>query len=579
MKRKAQVLSGGLAVLVALGAVAGCGGASPQNAAGTGGTGVQKGGTLIYALPPATNITWYLPITNAGNASLYNAQLYTQLYPGVIYIDHQYQIDYADSFAQNITYNQAGTVYTISLKKNWKWSDGHPVTADDVVWDYELIKATDAKDAPPPWPNYNAGAGGVPDNVQSVVAKDPYTVVITLKKPVNQQWFIYNGIGQLTALPKHAWNKYPNDIRQEIIYLAKQATNPAFFTVVDGPFKLQSAKSSQSWTLVPNPMFGGHKSTLDKLIFQYEATNDAEFAALKTGAVNLGYLDLSQYESRQSLTSSGYTITPAYNFGYNFIELNQQKGSPMYAAFSDVKVRQALEYAIDQNAINQDIYHGFAPPQYGPIPTTPKTIFFDPNLAKPLFPFSLSKARQLLESDGWKMQNGVMTKNGLQLKFQVIYPSGTQSTTQMMELIQQDWKQIGVQISLKPMPLSEIFGIIQDTSNPGKWAAAAGTGITYGGSYPSGEQLFEPGGLDGFGYNDPVLDKLIAATTSPAPSQEASLKAFFAYEEYCAKQVPVLWTNGVASLIAVAPNVHNATEQYLNPTTGYPLLNYIWMSK
>ncbi|GMA56481.1 hypothetical protein GCM10025858_09840 [Alicyclobacillus sacchari] len=234
------------------------------------------------------------------------------------------------------------------------------VTANDVVWDYNLIKATDSKSALAPWPNYNAGSGGVPSNVKSVVATNPYTVTITLNKPVNQQWFIYNGIGQLTALPEHAWNKYPNDINQEIAYLGRQATNPSFFTVVDGPFKLVSAKSSQSWTLVPNPTFGGHKSTLDKLIFQYEASSDAEFSALKTGNVNLGYLDLSQYGSKAALTSAGDVITPAYNFGYYFIELNQQKGSPMYAAFSDVKVRQALEYAIDQNTINNEIYHGYA---------------------------------------------------------------------------------------------------------------------------------------------------------------------------------------------------------------------------
>ncbi|GMA56480.1 hypothetical protein GCM10025858_09830 [Alicyclobacillus sacchari] len=206
-------------------------------------------------------------------------------------------------------------------------------------------------------------------------------------------------------------------------------------------------------------------------------------------------------------------------------------------------------------------------------------MFLDPKLAKPLFPFNLNKAKQLLESDGWKLQNGVMTKNGQALEFELMYPTGGESTTQMMELIQQDWKQIGVVVTLKPVQLAEEFGIMNNSSQPGKWAAAAGTGITYGGSYPSGEQLFEPGGLDNFGYNDPTLDKLIAKTTEPAASQAASQQAFFAYEEYVSKQVPVLWNNAVASLSVAAPNVHNATPEYLNPTTEYPLLNYIWMSK
>jgi len=583
-KRRWSTRLGAAAVTVALGAgmVAGCG--TQQNTSSNSTTNStqtttqqpQKGGTLVVALAPSTNINWYLPLTNSANASVYNAALQILLYPGVIYIGSNYAIDWNDSFASSIDYNASGTVYTIHLKKNWVWSDGKPVTAQDVVWDYNLIKATDESNVPP-WPNYNAGSGGVPNNVKSVVALDKYTVQITLKKPANQQWFIYNGIGQLTALPEHAWNKYPNNMAQEIAYLGKEATNPSFFTVVDGPFKLVSAKQSQAWVLVPNPTFAGHKSTLDKLIFQYEGSADAEFAALRSGTVNLGYLDPAQWASRGSLLKMGYKIVPAYNFGYDFIELNLQKGSPLYSAFNDLKVREALEYAMNQNEIDQDIYHGFAPPLYGPIPAQPKTVFYDPSLNN-LFAYNPAKAKQLLESDGWKMENGVMTKNGQKLQFTMLVSSGSESTLQAAELVQQDWKQIGVDVTLQQMPFNQEIGIMSDTKNPGKWAAAAGTGITYGGSYPSGELLFEPGGLDNFGYNDPTADKLIAKTTEPVSSQAENMKNFFAYEDYIAKQLPVLWQNVPAGITVIAPNVHNATTQVLNPTTGYSLLNYIWMS-
>ncbi|WP_206885959.1 peptide ABC transporter substrate-binding protein [Alicyclobacillus mali (ex Roth et al. 2021)] len=582
-KRRWSTRLGAAAVAVALGAgiIAGCGTQqnttnSTTNSTQTTTQQPQKGGTLVVALAPSTNINWYLPLTNSANASIYNAGLQILLYPGVIYIGSNYAIDWNDSFASSIDYNASGTVYTIHLKKNWVWSDGKPVTAQDVVWDYNLIKATDESNVPP-WPNYAAGSGGVPANVKSVVALDKYTVQVTLKKPANQQWFIYNGIGQLTALPEHAWNKYPNNMAQEIAYLGKEATNPSFFTVVDGPFKLVSAKQSQAWVLVPNLTFAGHKSTLDKLIFQYEGSADAEFAALRSGTVNLGYLDPAQWASRGSLLKMGYKIVPAYNFGYDFIELNLQKGSPLYSAFNDLKVREALEYAMNQNQIDQDIYHGFAPPLYGTIPAQPKTVFYDPSLNN-LFAYNPAKAKQLLESDGWKMENGVMTKDGQKLQFTMLVSSGSESTLQAAELVQQDWKQIGVDVTLQQMPFNQEIGIMSDTKNPGKWAAAAGTGITYGGSYPSGEQLFEPGGLDNFGYNDPTADKLIAKTTEPVSSQAENMKNFFAYEDYIAKQLPVLWQNVPAGITVIAPNVHNATTQVLNPTTGYSLLNYIWMS-
>ncbi|SIS58058.1 peptide ABC transporter substrate-binding protein [Alicyclobacillus vulcanalis] len=568
-------------VVLGAGIIAGCGTQQNNSSNTTNSTQTttqqpQKGGTLVVALAPSTNLNWYLPITDSANASVYNAQLQILLYPGVIYIGNNYAIDWADSFASRIDYNATGTVYTIHLKKNWVWSDGKPVTAQDVVWDYQLIKATDESNTPP-WPNYSNGSGGIPQNVKSVVALDNYTVQITLKKPVNQQWFIYNGIGQLTALPEHAWNKYPNNMAQEIAYLGKEASIASFFTVVDGPFKLVSAKQSQAWVLVPNPTFGGHKSTLDKLIFQYEASADAEFAALRSGSVNLGYLDPSQWNSRNALLQMGDKIVPGYNFGYFFIELNMLKGSPMYSAFSDLKVREALEYAMNQNQIDQDVYHGFAPPLYGPIPAQPKTVYYDPSLNN-LFAYNPAKAKQLLESDGWKMENGVMTKNGQKLQFTMLVSSGAESTIQEAELVQQDWKQIGVDVTLQEMPFNQEESIMSDSKNPGKWAAAAGTGITYGGSYPSGEQLFEPGGLDNFGYNDPTADKLIAKTTEPVSSQAENTKNFFAYEDYIAKQLPVLWQNVPASITVIAPNVHNATTQVLNPTTDYSLYNYIWVS-
>lgn len=500
------------------------------------------------------------------------------MYPGLLYINNQYKIDYQDSFAKRITYSKSGNVFNIVLKHNWKWSDGVPVTAKDIVWDYNLIKATDNPKAPAPWPNYNAGSGNVPANVKSVVATGRFSVRVTLKSPVNQQWFIYNGLGQLMPLPEHAWNKYPNNMTEEIKYLGKEATNPNFFKVVDGAFKLQSAVSNQSWTLVPNPMFGGHKSTLNKLVFKYEGSNQSEFADLKTGNVNLGYLPYSEYGSAASLKSSGDVITPGYNFGYFFIELNMLKGSPLYSAFNDLKVRTALEEAIDQNTIDNSIYHGDAPAQYGPIPQTPKTIFFDPRMTKPLFPFNLNNAKKLLESDGWSMKNGVMTKGSQQLKFTLMEASGNESQTLQDELVQSDWKKIGVDVTIKPLPFANEIGIMSNSKEPSKWAAASGTGITYGGSYPSGEQLFQPGGLDNFGYNNPTENMLIKKTTMPAKNAAQMKKDFFAYEYYTASQLPVLWTNVAAGLGVSAANVHNATNQYLNPAVGSdPLFNYIWI--
>lgn len=538
----------------------------------------QKGGVIDYALPTQTNLNWYMPIVNSSYDSLYNFQLVNMLYKPLIWINNKYSIDYSSSIASKISYNSTGTVYTVTMNPKWKWSDGTPVTSKDVLFTWNVIKAASAPNAPAPWPYVAAGVGDIPNGVKSVVADGNYKFTVTLDKPANQQWFIYNGLSQLIPLPAKAWNKYPNNITQEIKYLGQNGTNPKFDTVVDGPFTLQSAKSSQSWTLVPNANYDGHKSLVNKVVFVYEASNSAEFAALKTGTVNVGYLDLSQYGSKGQLTSAGDKITPGYGMAFFDTELNMNSGNPLGKVFNKLYVRQALEMGIDQNSMNTALWHGYAAPQYGPVPATPKTPFLDPRLSQPLYPFDPAKGKQLLESHGWKLVNGVMTKNGQKLAFTLIYSSGSTVNTQTVELMQEDFKKEGVDITLKPLPFASLEGIISNPKDASQWGAASDQGIIYGGSYPTGGELFGTGGgLNNFGYSNSQEDALIKATHQAYPTQAQSMQAYYNYEYYTAQQLPVLWMNNSATLAVTSPQVHNANA-YSNPLTGYPQMNYWWVS-
>ncbi|NMP24454.1 hypothetical protein HIJ39_19210 [Sulfobacillus sp. DSM 109850] len=98
------------------------------------------------------------------------------------------------SVASKITYNNAGTVYHVFIGKKWKWSNGQPVTAQDLLFSWNAMKAASAANAPSPWPYVGAGTGDIPDGIASVVANNSHEVTFTLKQPANQQWFIYNGL-------------------------------------------------------------------------------------------------------------------------------------------------------------------------------------------------------------------------------------------------------------------------------------------------------------------------------------------------------------------------------------------------
>lgn len=536
-------------------------------------------GVINYAETPNSSLNWFLPIVNASYDSIQNFQFIYQMYKPLLWVNANYTINWNSSIAKKITDNKAGTVYHVFLHKKWHWSNGQPVTSQDILFSWHVIKEASSAQAPSPWPYVGAGSGDIPNGVASVVANNPYEVTFTLKKPANQQWFIFNGIIQVIPMPKAAWDIHKN-ILNEVKYLGSHGSNPQFDQVVDGPFKIGRTKRSQYWELVPNPKYDGHKSKAKAIYFDYEGSSSSEFGALKTGAVNVGYLDLSQYGSRSALTSLRDVITPQYLFGYFETQLNMFPGSPVKSLLDKLYIRQALQMSINRQAIDQSVYHGFAPPIDGPIPANPKTNFFDPALAKNPYPYSPAKAQKLLESHGWKMVNGVMTRHGHPLALTLAYPTGTQSEQTEVQLMQANWAKAGIKVSLQGMQANQLEEITYSPSESARWDMATGLAWFYDGPgyWPTGGQLFASKAPSGFGYSNATEDALIAATHRPYPTASQSLKAFYQYEDFTAKHLPVLWQNNVGTLAVHAPNVHGSVK-YADASVGFPQMQYWWVSK
>ncbi|PSR21724.1 MAG: ABC transporter substrate-binding protein [Sulfobacillus acidophilus] len=559
------------AVAVSMAAMAASYGASSSRVAAS----TSTGGTLTVALPPATNISWYIPITNASNDSVYNGWLQDQIYQPLIYLNDSYNIVWANSVASKITYNAAGTVYHVYLNPKWKWSNGTPVTSKDLMFTWNVVKAASASKAPLPWPFVGAGTGEIPFGVKSVVPNNLHEVTFTLDKPANQQWFIYNGLIQLTPMPAQAFDVKGSNWTAEAKYLGSIATNPTTAEKLsDGPFLLKSATPSQEWVLTPNPDYGGHKATVSKLIFAYEASDTAEFAALRSGTVNFGYIDPSQLGASKSLTAVGDTIFPGYSLGVFWTEMNMWPASPAKSIFDQLYVRQALQESTNQPAMVKDLYKGYGVAQYGPLPSTPLTKFYDAK-AEPVMPYNLTKAKKLLTSHGWKEVNGVMTKGSQKMNFTMIYVSGDETTLQQAELMQADWEKIGIKTTLKGEPFDTFISMTSDKTNT-SWQLAVGSGWDYNGPgwMPTGGQLFSSTAPSGTGYANAHENALIAATHKPYPTQAAFMKAFDQYEAYTAAQLPFLWLPNPAGIDVAGPTVVGA-KTYANFTTGDPGFNFM----
>ncbi len=536
--------------------------------------------TIVMALNPLQSPNWFFPVISASAYAVTNLQAIALSYLPLLDITKTDAINWKGSLISGVKVNAQDTQFTLTMNPKFHWSDGRPVSAQDVVFNWDVMKAASAPNAV--WPYGGAGIGGVPADWKSVVAKNARTVVISTTQPVNPTWFIYNGIGQLEPVPAFVWNKYPSNMNRELQFIAKLANSPNApqYRVVDGPFRFQSFQANNYWSWVPNPHFDGHKATIGKFMLKYETSSASEFVQLRSGTVNVGYIEPSQWGARGQL--NGNTVDTTYLFGFSSMSLNENVKAPggLGPYFAQQYVRAALQMGVNQPGIIKGIYHGLGVQSYGPLSSKPNSVFYNPLLSKPAYPYNPAAGKRLLEQHGWKDVNGVMTKGKVKLAFTVEYITGTQATNDMMQELQHSWAQEGIKVALDPQPLDTVLSVANQ-SNPSKWSMAGPMNWTYEPDYyPSGDGLFTTGGASNNNdYNNAEADKLILESTSPA-SAAVTKRALFAYEAYLRKSNPVIylpWAAGsytaLGFLLVHANNVHGTLRTF-NPISDllYPNL-------
>ncbi len=583
MKQKLLALGGVGALTLAL-AGCGVGGSTNSTAAARAALKPQRGGTAVFALQPQTSPNWFFPLVSLAADTVVNFQTIYMSYKPLLYYNSHDQFDPRHALAESVTWNKSGTVYTIKLNPKWHWSNGQPVTAQDVVFTYDIARAASLPNTHYAWSFAGQGFGGMPSDWKSVVAKGQDTVVITTVHPANPDWFTRDGIDALIPMPKSVWDKYPTNMTKEMSFINSVANSPTnkVFSVVDGPYKMQSYQANNNWTFVPNPKYDGHKSYLNKVVFQYITSTTAEFTALKQGTINVGYLPTGLLTAKNQLTNDHLSI--AYPFGFDYFNFNMSPKAPggIGKAFSTLPVRQALQYGVDEKGIIKTIFHGYGVVDDTTLAPAPQTKYFNPALYKQPYPFNPAKGKKILEKAGWRMKNGVMTKGGIQLKFTLDYAAGSQSGTDMVSLLKHDWAQEGIIVNLVSQPFDTIVSNGQSDAN--KWAMVDWDqgnlgGWTYGNPFPSGDGLFNTGGGENMGgYSSKKMDALINATLQPGTPQQVTQR-MYAYEAYAAKILPGAIFLPWEPLFNVnAKNIHGTVSTY-NPIGDVIFPNYWWVSK
>lgn len=574
-RRFRQVLAAAGAGLAVLTLVA-CGGGSGGAAApGPQGSTAAHGGTAYFAEQPGFSPHYIFSLTPPQYFSAPNVELFQNLMFRPLYwfgsnkgTDSYYPVlNNSLSLAYPPIYSRENTVVTIKLKP-YKWSDGTELTSRDVTFWMNLLKANKGQ-----WGAYVPGK--FPDNVVSVTAKGPTTVVFKLNGRYNPLWFTYNQLDQVNPIPQHAWDKTsvsgnvgnsdetPSGAVAVYKFLAHQsddvstyATNP-LWQVVDGPWHLTGFTANGQATMVPNPKYSGPvKPKLAKFVELPFTSATSELNSLLAGTVTYGYLPTTALPERSALSGRGFVFAPWNQFGIGYIAVNfnNPQIGPMVR---QLYVRQALQYLVDQPRYIRVFLHGTGAATYGPVPVNPPNPYDTSVERSNPYPFDPAKSTQLLASHGWVRRGGVLTcakagagssdcgagiASGTALKFSLQSASGIPYLTQEMTALQSQAQRVGISIALPQAPVNTVFGTAvpcETKQSACSWQMEDwGFGWTYTGedNYPTGDALFETASVTNAGsYSNPVNDTLINRTLT-GPSSALAL-----YENYLAKQLPVVW--------------------------------------
>jgi peptide/nickel transport system substrate-binding protein len=519
---------------------------------------------------------WWFPISPASVCSTVNGDTNGLMYRPLLFISKTDGIDYKRSIASSVTPSDNDTVFTIKLNPNWKWSNGDPVTAQDVALGYNILIASSYNNSV--WEQCGAGIGGVPNDFKSGKVTGTDTFVVTTTTPVNPTWFIHNGLGQLIPIPQ-VWNKYPNNMTQELKFIQKYGNSPynKLFDVVDGPYKFGGFKNNDYWKLVANPNYTGPtKAKITSITFEYFTSSAAQFAAMRRHEFPEAGLPNSFYKDRGELSPYYVTKSSTPGFCFNYMQPNfSTQAAGIGGMFNKLYFRQALQMGIDQTAMIADLQDGSGAVMHGVIPSTPPNKYYDPATIN--YGYNPAKGKALLESHGWKENSsGVMERNGVTLAFPFIIASGSTTLTNEAELMKADWAKEGIDVTIQSVPFNQaIADATQTAPQVSKWAL-----IWWGGGwcyepdyYPTGGGLFKPGSAANYGaFNNPTLTALINKTYAPATPAQAQ-KALDAYQLEAAKLLPVIFVPEDYGFLVENHTLHGLFSAY-NPITTMEWYNH-----
>ncbi|TJY41267.1 peptide ABC transporter substrate-binding protein [Cohnella pontilimi] len=386
--------------------------------------------------------------------------------------------------------SEDGKTYTVKLKSTAKWSDGQPVTADDLIYFINTVK------------NPDAGSPGISsfDKVDKVNKIDDQTVDIVL----NQVYAPFLNVLVTGIVPQHVLKDVPLKDLQKNAY----GIDPAK-TVTNGPWKWTEWKQGQYITLEADPNYWGEKKPhIAKIIYKQYADQNTEVQAIIKGDTQMTEaIPVTQIDAVKKHENLNVILAPGPQYEYLNFNFKDENFPDKYSPFKGQKTRQAIAYALNRQGMVDKVLKGTGRLMNSPfLPGS----WADPGDEAVNYNFDPEKAKQLLAEDGWKAgSDGILAKDGHKFSFELQYNAGNSRREQVAQVIQQNLKDVGIEVKPKAIDFSTW---IDQNVTPGKFPALL-LSWSLNNPDPDAESIFSskyfpPNGQNGGWYKNEKLDAL-----------------------------------------------------------------------
>ena len=348
------------------------------------------------------------------------------------------------------------------IKESAKWGDGTPVTGHDVEFSWKVAQSK----------NVTVGEVETYSQVEKIIIdkKNPKKFTFIYDKTR----YDFNQLGSFNIVPKHLeepiFKKYgakKEGYEKNSLYTTNP-TNPGLF---NGPYVIKEIKLGSHIILEKNKHFYGKQAKINKIILKLIPSTGTLEANLRSGNIDmisvLGFtLDQAiNFDKKAKKERLPYNVNFKQGLVYEHIDLNMD--NPL---LKDINVRKALVHAINRDKLTKALFEGKQKPAVHNIaPIDPWYTNSSKDIV--LYKASKRKAKKLLDKAGWKLgKDGYRYKNGKKLTFQLMTTSGNKIRELVEQYLQNEWKNVGIEITIKNEPPRVYFG---QTTHKRKFPAMA----------------------------------------------------------------------------------------------------------